>query len=561
MMAYGLCWPTIINIPADYPTIQQGIDASVDGDTVLVQPGTYVENINFNGHNIVLGSLFLTTGDTSYISTTIIDGDSSGSVVIFENGEDSMTVITGFAIQNGFASNGGGIHCNSSSPVISFNNIAENFFRYRGGGIYCDNSYLNIENNNIGNNAGGNYGGGIYCNNSDPIIKYNSIKGNSSGSSGGGICCHFSSPTIFSNNISDNSVGSSGGGIFCGFYSNPIIVNNSIDGNLANFEGGGIKCTLLSTATIRHNEILENIAVQGGGIAIVVGSDERFEVSDNIIYNNVANIANGGGIYCEISAPIFFNNKIINNTANGFGGGICSYHSNLLIINDIISRNIANMSGGGVYFSNLSTNIINSILWADSAFIEGDEIFLSGDSLIVNYCNIQGGWPGQGNINIDPLFRDPDNGDFHLMSIACGDSADSPCIDAGDPAILDSLLDCSWGLGGPRSDMGAYGGGDSLITGIFDNIPSLPERIMLLQNYPNPFNASTTISYSLPTPTDVTLDVYDILGRKVQTIDHGIQPAGSHSLIWDADGFSSGVYFYKVTAGDFEESNQMTLIK
>ena len=58
---------TIINIPADYSTIQEGIDASSDGDTVLVQPDTYVENINFNGHNIVLGSLFLTTGDTSYI--------------------------------------------------------------------------------------------------------------------------------------------------------------------------------------------------------------------------------------------------------------------------------------------------------------------------------------------------------------------------------------------------------------------------------------------------------------------------------------------------------------
>ena len=55
---------TIINIPADYPTIQQGIDASVDGDTVLVQPGTYVENINFNAHNIVLGSLFLGTDGT-----------------------------------------------------------------------------------------------------------------------------------------------------------------------------------------------------------------------------------------------------------------------------------------------------------------------------------------------------------------------------------------------------------------------------------------------------------------------------------------------------------------
>ena len=61
-----------IDIPDDYNTIQAGIDASSDADTVLVQPGTYYENINFNGKNIVLGSLFITTQDTSYISKTVI---------------------------------------------------------------------------------------------------------------------------------------------------------------------------------------------------------------------------------------------------------------------------------------------------------------------------------------------------------------------------------------------------------------------------------------------------------------------------------------------------------
>ena len=86
---------TIINIPADYPTIQQGINASAHGDTVLVQPGTYVENINFYGHNIVLGSMFLTTGDTSYIATTVIDGDSLATVVVFENGEDTTAILCG----------------------------------------------------------------------------------------------------------------------------------------------------------------------------------------------------------------------------------------------------------------------------------------------------------------------------------------------------------------------------------------------------------------------------------------------------------------------------------
>jgi hypothetical protein len=118
LVSFSLASATIINVPADSSTIQGGINGSSDGDTVLVQPGTYVENINFNGHSIVLGSLFLTTGDTSYISTTVIDGDSAGSVVTLEGGEDSNTVITGITIQNGFGiTGGGGITCdNQANP-------------------------------------------------------------------------------------------------------------------------------------------------------------------------------------------------------------------------------------------------------------------------------------------------------------------------------------------------------------------------------------------------------------------------------------------------------------
>ncbi len=112
---------TIINVPADQPNIQAGINASSNGDTVRVASGTYVENIDFSGKNIVVGSWFLDDGDPSYISSTIIDGGASGSVVTFENGEDNTAIITGFTIQNGLASGGGGIYCSASSPTISHN--------------------------------------------------------------------------------------------------------------------------------------------------------------------------------------------------------------------------------------------------------------------------------------------------------------------------------------------------------------------------------------------------------------------------------------------------------
>lgn len=72
---------TIINVPAEQPTIQAGIDIAVESDTVLVQPGTYAENINYNGKAVIIGSLFLTTQDTIYISQTIIDGNQNGKRV------------------------------------------------------------------------------------------------------------------------------------------------------------------------------------------------------------------------------------------------------------------------------------------------------------------------------------------------------------------------------------------------------------------------------------------------------------------------------------------------
>ncbi len=80
---------------------------------MLVQPGTYVENsIDYNGKFITVASLFLTTQDTTYISSTIINGNNSGSVFRFESGEDSTSILTGFTITNGHALYGGGIFCN-----------------------------------------------------------------------------------------------------------------------------------------------------------------------------------------------------------------------------------------------------------------------------------------------------------------------------------------------------------------------------------------------------------------------------------------------------------------
>ena len=116
----------IIDIPGDYPSIQQGIDASNDGDTVLVQPDTCFENIRFNGHRIVLSSLFIITGDSFFIDSTVINGDRLGSVITFDSEEDSSAAIEGFTIYNGRAVNGGGIYCFNSQPTIKNNRLVFN---------------------------------------------------------------------------------------------------------------------------------------------------------------------------------------------------------------------------------------------------------------------------------------------------------------------------------------------------------------------------------------------------------------------------------------------------
>lgn len=146
----------------NYLTIQEGIDAAIDGDTVLVHPATYTENITFTGKNIIVSSLYLISHDTSYISQTIIDGNQNGSVVTFVNGEDTTAVLIGFTITNGTNTGGGGIFCNASSPKLEYLVITGNTGNV-GGGILCIQSNTSMQNLTFY----GNSGNGIACNSSN----------------------------------------------------------------------------------------------------------------------------------------------------------------------------------------------------------------------------------------------------------------------------------------------------------------------------------------------------------------------------------------------------------
>jgi hypothetical protein len=90
---------------------------------------------------------------------------------------------------------------------------------------------------------------------------------------------------------------------------------------------------------------------------------------------------------------------------------------------------------------------------------------------------------------------------------------------------------------------------------------TLPENLTLFSNYPNPFNASTIIQYSLPEGSSVTIEIYNILGRKVKTLISATQPAGTHSVVWDARHLSSGIYFYRIKAGEYFSTKSCIILK
>lgn len=312
---------TVIDIPEDFLTIQEGIDNSTDGDTVLVQPGTYFENINFNGHNITLGSMFIMTGDTSYISQTVIDGNQNGSVVTFESGEDSTTVLSGFTITNGLSYYGGGILCDTySSPLLSQLTILSNQAYLGGGGICCkNNSSVSMLNTTINNNY-------LWCDQWDE----------------------------------------GGAGVLCTEYSLIDLTNCTINENgfsMANcgwsISGGGISCTDGSTIIAHRCLISNNFSMQSATARIHDSSAVEF-INCTIVQN--LSTWNGPSIdvtdfYGDSSSAIIFNSIVWDDSDVQISVGSPFSYNELIIEYTNLKNGLESIEGSGeIYFD----SIINS---------------------------------------------------------------------------------------------------------------------------------------------------------------------------------------------------------
>ncbi len=94
-----------------------------------------------------------------------------------------------------------------------------------------------------------------------------------------------------------------------------------------------------------------------------------------------------------------------------------------------------------------------------------------------------------------------------------------------------------------------------------ENNNTVPTDFSLSQNYPNPFNPITMINYQLPVTSDVNLRIYNQLGQKVATLVKKRQGAGNYQVAWDSSRFSSGIYYYRIEAGEFQDVKKMILLR
>ncbi|MEW5804063.1 MAG: right-handed parallel beta-helix repeat-containing protein [bacterium] len=229
-----------------------------------------------------------------------------------------------------------------------------------------------------------------------------------------------------------------GGGILCDSYSSPTIINSSIRDNKAQF-GGGIYCAPSSSPSILQNTISDNQAtVLGGGIFSFHASPK---IMKNRIIRNTAHF--GAGLFCNADKALIQNNFIVENKALHSGGGCSCIDSSATLVNNTLARNHASF-GGGIFGSAGEFQVLNTILWGNQ-----DDLCLIDFKMLSRprFSDIQDAdYLGiNGNISQDPLFIDPNQGDYRL-------SPESVCHHAGDSQKMYNNPDSS------RNTIGAQGG-------------------------------------------------------------------------------------------------------
>ncbi|MBT4361666.1 MAG: T9SS type A sorting domain-containing protein [Candidatus Marinimicrobia bacterium] len=434
------------------------------------------------GGGIYCGSGASWSGGNSSNNLIVEDNTArTGGGIYFNSVSDNYEerTLTNFTVKgneailiDGYGGEGGGIYDLGSQLHLSNVVIDSNMAVYAGGGLFSTNtSNLQMSDAQISRNSAQD-GGGIHGVGNSTINLSNNVDiSENSAIRGGGIAGHGSGFYLIMKNgtITDNAVdtvnySSDGGGAIYLFGGPTINLNDVIiDGNSSIRSGGAIKCRaskmILSNVSITnnqaHNPNDEWSSYYGGGIYMVVGAQAW--LNEVKIDGNYASYS-GGGISSGFDSQLYINSSAVtNNTSgvansNGYGAGIALNNTTGVLSGVTISNNGFQYtgSGSGLHCSESDMPLVNSIVWANG---ESEDISISGGNIPVSFSDIQGGeagisgsveW-GFGNIDMDPLFENPANGNFHLQP-------SSPAINSGNPDVIYTNSN------GSRRDMGAFGG-------------------------------------------------------------------------------------------------------
>jgi hypothetical protein len=418
-----------LRVPENYSSIQMALDAAAQADTVLVAAGSY----SGPGNTDLQIHTSLTLLSEAGSPATTLDCQGSGRGISVTPGV--TTAIEGFTIVGGSTSgDGGAIRIEAAQARVTGCELHDNETSgsgAHGGAIHVESGALIVESCSIHHNsasASTSYGGGISADESDLTCIDTELRSNLA-DDGGAIHVHgyYSDKPLISLTrctLANNTANSLGGGCYCS-YANVVIEESRIENNYSDWTGSGMLLTSLGSFTLHNSFIDGNVSGYVGGGVYLSGADSALIENSTISHNSGFD---GGGLYLSRTALQVRNCVVINNSVSGLYGA------------------------GGISVLFESNGAISNSVIRDNEPVQLDVYFTS--TIDVRYNNILDGWEGEGNIDADPLFVDPQWGYYNLRP-------ESPCIDAGDPAVEDACLPP--GLGGVRSDVGRFGGGNNCI--------------------------------------------------------------------------------------------------
>jgi parallel beta-helix repeat protein len=409
---------------ADSPHIIIGDVRVPPGQSLMIEPGC---EVLFRGYyRFIVDSAAVLHAVGTENDSIVFDEETPGTYwhgIRFLKSSNA-SIISYARLQHGRATgttiadaSGGAVYCHYSSPTLSHNTFAANSAPLcEGGAVYCDTASAAVITSNLflADSAAW-YGGAIVCALANPLISGNTFTLNNAGA----IHIYQASPTISHNLFSNNTGG----------------------GGAIDFEGGW---TLYCYPVVTGNTFIANRGVMGGAIYWGGSSRSTGIISQNVFMGNES--GHGGAIGCgDCTAPLITNCVFVSNYAPGScgqGGALYIYGAAPTIEECTFAFNRADLYGGAICaLSGSQFAVRNTIFWGDSAPTSPEVFVSAGSEVRMRYSDVQGGWPGEGNIDMDPFFVAPPDS----VQLQWG----SPCIDAGDPASpLDP--DCT------RADMGAY---------------------------------------------------------------------------------------------------------